>query len=97
MDSGVEVTFSLKNVTAREVMNFSKSLKENPEGSIELFAGLLAKTVMAAPIGGDLRDPETYMNLPFWVDPDSEGVSFNEMVQGLNEVLEKVQSGTNKR
>lgn len=95
MGSDVQIGFSLKNVSAREVMEFSKSIKNAPDESVLLFAGLMAKTIVSAPIEGDLSDPETYLSLPFW--SDGETLSYNDLVEALNEALEKAQSGTKKQ
>ena len=95
------VQFSLKHVKARDVSDFQKALHEAPHTSLDLFAGLLAKTVVSAPeeimAYGALNDPETYLEVPYWGDEDPDLIIFMDLVNGLNEALEKAQSVTKSK
>lgn len=88
------VRFTLRKVTAKEVSGFMKTIKLNPEEGIDRYADLLAKTVVEAPIEGDLTDPETYLNLPYYADEDENIITYNMMIDAFNEMLEKNQKST---
>lgn len=61
-----ELVFDLSKVTAAEVARLQKALAE---GDVEFVAGVLTKTVKQCPADwGAPTDPQTFLNLPFYVE-----------------------------
>ena len=83
-----QIVFNFKDVKAKEMSQFYRAVNSAPEEAMDQIAGLLAKTVQEAPIEGDLKNPETWLDLPVWGEEGSEALTWNKAIQALQDAME---------
>ena len=85
-----QITFNFKNVKAREMSEFYKAINGDPSVAMEKIAELLAKTVVEAPVEGDISSPDTWLDLPLWGEEGSDELTWNQAVSALQEAMEQL-------
>ncbi len=76
----MDITFDLKNITARQMNTFLRAVSVN---DLEVIADTLTLVVVECPAQwGDPKNPETYLDLPYFG-------GFQETIEALIEESKK--------